>query len=159
MNEPIKFEDLGTKFKYFDYRDLPARQLAPDALPEVYRPGKGWEPIDDRFDFLHSYMVVDEARIKEMIAYLEGHEPKAGFVPFAHRSGAIAKQRFGFVCQSLCDDVGLASFGRRLVIHFTISARETAGPGSSAVPCTSSRARCSRSNPGRSFPIRGRALK
>jgi hypothetical protein len=50
MPEPIKREDLGTKFKYFDYRGMPARLLHPDALPEIYRPGKGWQPLD-LFDF------------------------------------------------------------------------------------------------------------
>ena len=74
-DEPIKMEDLGTKYKYFDYKDLPARKLSALAMPEVYRPGKGWEMIDSTWDFMHSYMIVDEARIKEMIAWLENTSP------------------------------------------------------------------------------------
>ena len=75
MSEPIKMSDLGTKFKYFEYKDLPARKLSPESVPEVYRPGKGWEPLYNSWDFMHNYTVVDEARIKEMIAFLENTGP------------------------------------------------------------------------------------
>lgn len=68
--EPIKMEDIGTKYQYFEYNDLPARKLAPNSRPEVYRPGKGWVPVKSTWDFMHSYTIADEARINEMIARL-----------------------------------------------------------------------------------------
>jgi hypothetical protein len=71
MNEPLTMADLGVKVKFFDYKDMPARQLGADAWPEVYRPGKGWQRVDDTFDFLHSYMPSDEATVKAMIQRLE----------------------------------------------------------------------------------------
>jgi hypothetical protein len=77
MSEPMKMSDLGTKFKYFEYKDLPARWQSRESTPEVYRYGKGWEPVDSSWDFMHSYIPVDEARIKEMIANLEGKGPPA----------------------------------------------------------------------------------
>ena len=75
MSEQIKMSDLGTKFRFFEYKDLPARKLSPNAMPEVYRPGKGWAPVESTWDFMHAYIPVDEARINEMIARLENTSP------------------------------------------------------------------------------------
>lgn len=72
MPEPIKMADLGTKYKYFEYRDLPARKLSPNALPEVYRYGEGWLPVESSWDIMHNYIPCDEERIKEMIGRIHG---------------------------------------------------------------------------------------
>lgn len=69
-HEQVKSEDLGTKYQYFEYRDMPARKLSAEAVPEIYRASHGWEPVSSTWDFLHNYVPVDETRIKEMIAHL-----------------------------------------------------------------------------------------
>lgn len=75
--EPMTFEDVGVKFKFFEYKDLPARQMAPNELPEVYRPTTGWQTMYDSFEFLHHAMPIDEARLNEMVANLNRQGPPA----------------------------------------------------------------------------------
>lgn len=71
--EPVSMSDLGVKHKYFEYHDMPARLLHPSEWPEVYRAHQGWQPVRDRFDFLHAYVPADETRIKNMIIDAESH--------------------------------------------------------------------------------------
>ena len=63
--------DIGTKYKYFDYDDLPARILAPGKFAEVWKNGVGWKQVTDHFDFLHRYVPITEERAEEMIANLK----------------------------------------------------------------------------------------
>ena len=69
--EPTPLEDLGKKYRYFMFKDLPARKLPMSPFPDVYRPGKGWVTLHYTSEFTLLSVPCDEARVREMIAELE----------------------------------------------------------------------------------------
>jgi hypothetical protein len=57
--------------RYYDFDDKPARKQSELHFPEVYKPGKGFQPFYDRFTFDNSATPSDEATVTAMIHRLE----------------------------------------------------------------------------------------